>query len=175
MRAPSRAGRAVSEIADLFHRITLGVYVVGVAHAERRAAFTAAWVMQASYNPPLLAVSVNPENASYPLLRAGSVFAVSVLKTGQLGLAERFGTRSARQHDKLAGVAWRPGHGGAPVLDDALAYFECELVDCLRAGDHELALGRVVGARMLDREATPMIYAETGAMDASSVLYPASF
>jgi len=165
----------VNDIAGLFHRLTLGVYVVGVAHVERRDAFTAAWVMQASFDPLLLAVSINPENASYPLLQASGGFAVSVLKQGQLELARHFGTQSGREQDKLAGVAWWPGHNGAPVLEEALAYFECELTERVRVGDHELAVGRVIGGRILDRDATPMRYAETGAMDGSSALYPASF
>ena len=41
-------------IADLFQRLTQGVYVVGVAHGEVRNAFTAAWVMQVSFDPLLL-------------------------------------------------------------------------------------------------------------------------
>jgi flavin reductase (DIM6/NTAB) family NADH-FMN oxidoreductase RutF len=44
----------------LFQRLTQGVYVVGVAHEEARNAFTAAWVMQVSFDPLLLALSVNP-------------------------------------------------------------------------------------------------------------------
>jgi flavin reductase (DIM6/NTAB) family NADH-FMN oxidoreductase RutF len=165
----------MSEITELFSRLTLGVYVVGVAHGERRDAFTAAWVMQVSYDPLLLAVSVNPDNASHAILQASGGFAVSVLKGGQLELARHFGTRSGRGQDKLAGVAWSPGHKGAPVLQEALAYFECELVNRTPAGDHEIAVGRVIGGQILDRDATPMIYADTGAMDGSSTLYPASF
>jgi len=45
--------------------------VVGVADGDRRNAFTAAWVTQVSFRPLLLAVSVSPGHASYPLLRAG--------------------------------------------------------------------------------------------------------
>ena len=40
-------------IAALFQRLTQGVYVVGVAHADVRNAFTAAWVMQVSFDPLL--------------------------------------------------------------------------------------------------------------------------
>jgi len=165
----------VNEIAELFGRITLGVYVVGAAHGGRRGAFTAAWVTQASYRPLLLAVSVNPQNASHGILKAGGGFAVSVLKRGQLELARRFGTRAQAGHDKLDGVAWRPGHKGSPVLQEALAYFECELVSCTAAGDHELVVGRVIGGRILDPDAVPLTYADTGGMDRSDALYPASF
>jgi flavin reductase (DIM6/NTAB) family NADH-FMN oxidoreductase RutF len=165
----------VSEMAELFGRITLGVYAVGVAHEGRRDAFTAAWVMQASYNPPLLAVAINPDNASHAILMACGGFALSVLKRGQLELAQRLGTRSGHDQDKLAGVDWWPGHRGAPVLKDALAYFECELTQRLGAGDHELVVARVTGGRILDRDAAAMTYADTGTMDRSSALYPVSF
>lgn len=44
-------------IAALFQRLTQGVYVVGVAHGAVRNAFTAAWVMQVSFDPLLLTFS----------------------------------------------------------------------------------------------------------------------
>jgi flavin reductase (DIM6/NTAB) family NADH-FMN oxidoreductase RutF len=166
---------AADEISALFHRLTYGVYVIGVADGDRRDAFTAAWVMQVSFAPLLLALSINPDNASYRLLDAGGGFTVNVLKRGQLELARRFGTRSGRDEDKLAGIDWRPGRTGAPILEDALAYFDCELTDRLRAGDHELVIGRVADGRILDRNATPLSYAETGDMDGSAALYPIEF
>jgi flavin reductase (DIM6/NTAB) family NADH-FMN oxidoreductase RutF len=165
----------VNEISELFHRLTLGVYVIGVADGERRDGFTAAWVMQVSFDPLLLALSINPENASYQLLHAGGGFAVNILKRGQLDLARRFGTRSGREEDKLAGVRWHTGRLGSPILDDALGYFDCELAGRMRAGDHELVLGRVAGGEILDRHATPLTYAETGDMDGSAALYPKHF
>lgn len=164
-----------NEITALFRRLTLGVYAVGVADGQRRDAFTAAWIMQASFDPLLLAISINPDNASYELLHASGGFTVNVLKHGQLELARRLGTRSGRVEDKLAGVRSRPGRLGAPILEDALAYFDCELMGRTRAGDHELVLGRVIDGHILDGSATPLTYAETGDMDGSSALYPRKF
>ncbi len=83
--------------------------------------------MQVSFDPLLLALSVNPGHASYPLLVAGGGFTVSVLSHDQLDLARHFGTRSGRETDKLAGIAWRPGRTGAPILVGAVAYLECRL------------------------------------------------
>ncbi|HEV8453624.1 MAG TPA: flavin reductase family protein [Gemmatimonadales bacterium] len=164
----------MSEIAALFHRLSYGVYVVGVAAGNRRDGFTAAWVMQASFDPLLLALSINPSNASYELLHVGGGFTVNVLTQAQLDLARRFGTRSGRNEDKLAGIRWRPGRSGAPILEQALAYFDCELAGRHRAGDHELVLGRVVDGKILDLGAAPLTYADTGDMDGSADLYPTS-
>lgn len=165
----------MSDLPELFRRLTLGVYVVGVADGQRRDAFTAAWVMQASFEPLMLAVSINPDNASYEILHASGWFTVNVLKRGQLELARRLGTKSGRDEDKLEGIPVRPGRAGVPILADALAYFECELMGRSRAGDHELVLGRVADGRILDKSAAPLTYAETGDMDGSAALYPPAF
>src|SRR5680860_945730 len=78
----NRERRMSGSIAALFQRLTQGVYVVGVAHGEVRNAFTAAWVMQVSFDPLLLALSINPHHSSYGLLKEGRAFSVNVLKKG---------------------------------------------------------------------------------------------
>jgi flavin reductase (DIM6/NTAB) family NADH-FMN oxidoreductase RutF len=164
----------VADVAELFRRLSAGVYVVGVADGARRNAFTAAWLMQVSFDPLLLALSVHPGHASYPLLVGGAGFAVSVLSRDQLDLARHFGTRSARETDKLAGVAWRPGRTGAPILAEAVAYLECRLTQRIPAGDHEIVIARPVAGEILLPDAIPLTYADTGDLDGSRELYPPS-
>jgi flavin reductase (DIM6/NTAB) family NADH-FMN oxidoreductase RutF len=162
-----------SSIADLFKRLTAGVYVVGVAHGEARNAFTAAFVMQVSYDPLLLALSINPGHSSYELLKRGGAFSVNVLKKGQLDLAAHYGGPASA--GKLASPEWTPGRTGVPLLHQALAWFECQVVDEHPAGDHVLVLGRVIGGRLVDSEAEPMIYTETGDMDGAAALFPSGY
>ena len=164
----------MADVADLFRQLTAGVYVVGVAEGERRNAFTAAWLMQVSLDPLLLALSVNPGHASYPLLVGGGVLAVSVLARDQLHLAAHFGTRSARETDKLAGIAWRAGRTGAPILDGALAYLECRIAQRFPAGDHQIVIARPIAGEILRPDAIPLTYADTGDLDGSRELYPPS-
>jgi flavin reductase (DIM6/NTAB) family NADH-FMN oxidoreductase RutF len=160
-------------IAALFQRLTQGVYVVGVAHRETRDAFTAAWVMQVSYNPLLVALSINSNHSSYLLLKEGRSFSVNVLKKGQVDVADYYG-RLARA-DKLALRDWKNDCVGPPLLREALAWLECEVVSELPAGDHVLVVGRVIDGKLVDPEAEPMCYRETGAMDGASTLYPDVF
>jgi flavin reductase (DIM6/NTAB) family NADH-FMN oxidoreductase RutF len=157
-------------IAALFQSLTQGVYVVGVARGEVRNAFTAAWVMQVSYHPLLLALSINPSHFSYSLLKEGRSFSINVLKKSQLDLAEHYG-RSAPA-GKLGLAEWTTDRIGLPLLREALAWFECQVVSEHPAGDHVLVLGKVIDGKLLDSEAEPMCYRETGAMDGASALYP---
>jgi len=164
----------MADIADLFRRVTTGIYVIGVAEGERRNAFTAAWLTQVSFDPLLLALSVNPEHASYPLLLGGGGFVVNVLRRDQLRLAEAFGTHSGRDQDKLAGVSWRPAASGAPILTQGLAWLDCRLRDRFPAGDHEIILARPVAGELVAPDASPLLYSDTGELDGSRELYPKS-
>ena len=164
----------MADIADLFRRVTNGIYVIGVAEGERRNAFTAAWLTQVSFDPLLFALSVNPEHASYPLLLGGGGFVVSVLRRDQLRLAEAFGTRSGRDQDKLAGIPWRPAASGAPILTQGLAWLDCRLRDRFPAGDHEIILARPVAGELVAPDASPLLYPDTGELDGSRELYPKS-
>lgn len=160
-------------MAELFRRIGAGVYVVGVAAGERRNAFTAAWVMPVSFRPLLLALSINPGHSSYTLLKEGAGFSVNVLRRDQLDLAAWFGKPG--QADRLAAVAWRPGRTGAPLLEDVLARFECERGADYAAGDHVLVLGRVVDGILLQPQAEPLTYRDTGDLDGASAIFPDDF
>ena len=160
---------------DLFRRLTNGVYVVGVAHGAERDAFTAAWITQVSFEPLLVALSVNPEHASYPLLVASQAFTVSILTSQQLEMARHFGTQSGRDVDKLAGQPWMPTGAGIPFLSNAVGYLECSVTAEHAAGDHRIVLATVTGGELISPGATSLAYRDTGNLDGSAALYPPHF
>ena len=154
-------------IEALFKQISHGVYVIGVTDGTYQNAFTASWVMQVSFNPLLLAISINPEHYSYQLLQAGGVCAVNVLGQEQYAIAEHFGHSDK---DKMIGFQWHTDKTGAPILSESLAYFDCEVSHYSDAGDHEIAICKVISAARLN-EGHPLLYSQTGDMDGSSDLY----
>ena len=151
----------------LFKQISHGVYVIGVSDGERQNAFTAACVMQVSFNPPLLAISINPEHYSYQLLQAGGICTVNVLGQDQYAVAEHFG-RSAK--DKMARFQWQKDKTGAPILSESLVYFDCQVSHYTDAGDHKIAVCKVISGAKFN-EGRPLLYNQTGDLDGSSKLY----
>jgi flavin reductase (DIM6/NTAB) family NADH-FMN oxidoreductase RutF len=85
-------------------------------------------------------------------------------------LAEHYGRPAGA--DKLARIERKTDRLGLPLLREALAWFECEVLDEYPAGDHVLVLGKVIDGELLDSEAEPMAYCETGDMDDASPLFP---
>jgi flavin reductase (DIM6/NTAB) family NADH-FMN oxidoreductase RutF len=152
----------------LLKQITHGVYVIAVANGKEQNAFTAAWVMQVSFDPPMIAFSINPEHYSYTLLKAGGVCTVNVLGKEQLAIAAHFGSSGVKE--KMSTYRWQTGSTAAPVLSDSLAYFDCKLSHFTDAGDHKIAVCKVLDAAELN-SGWPLLYSQTGNMDGSSNLY----
>ena len=158
---------------DLFRRLTNGVYVITASHAGRSDGFTAAWVTQVSFDPLLLMLSVHPDHATWPLIDTSRRFVVNVLHAGQHELARHFGTQSGRQVNKLSTVPTITLGDEATVLTEAAAWCACRLEQQVPAGDHVVVIARVVTGDVLDPQATPLRYADTGNMDGSAALYAA--
>ena len=129
-------------------KIPHGVYVLGVAHNGQLNAFTATWLTQVSFTPPLVAVGVKKDSHSFEMIRDGKVFVVNLLGKDQKALAEHFVKPATVVGEKLRDVPYRPGAiTGAPVLDGALAFVECHVREIANAqGDHAVVIGEVVEA-----------------------------
>ena len=157
---------------ELFRRLTSGVYVVTATDARFSDGFAAAWVTQVSFDPLLIAISINPRNATWSLIQGSGGFVINVLKGGQLELARHFGTTSGRTVDKLATVrTHRTGNGGI-VLTDSAAWLECRVTQQLPAGDHVVVIAQVVGGDVIDGQARPLAYSDTREMDGAAALFP---
>ena len=159
---------------ELFRRLTAGVYVITSAAGGKTGGFTAAWAMQVSFDPLLVAVSINPGNATWALIEKSGRFAINVLESGQHELARHFGLQSGRRVNKFEGVS-TINLAGPPILADALAWLDCQVDRHAPAGDHIVVIARVVGGDVLNSKATPLRYGETGNMDGSGSLYPPTF
>lgn len=157
----------IENIDSLFKQLTHGVYVIGVKDHERQNAFTAAWVMQVSHAPPLLAVSINPDHYSYQLLKNSNLCTINILADHQIALAEHFGRSNP---DKMSTHQWQQDQTGAPILSSSLAYFDCQVIDYTEAGDHVIAVCKVLSAAQLSK-GKPLLYSQTGDLDSSSTLY----
>jgi flavin reductase (DIM6/NTAB) family NADH-FMN oxidoreductase RutF len=161
------------KLPALFNTLTHGVYVVGIAAGETYNAFTAACIMLASFDPPMLALSINPKHGSWKLLKTGGCFSVNVLRQEQMDLAIHFGKPISA--NKLESCEWHKSARGLPIIDAAMAWFECEYVDECRSGDHVVIIGKVTDGKLIDASGLPMNYRDTNGIDGSAALFPDNF
>lgn len=111
-----------------------------------------------SLDPPLVSFAVGRGSSTWPKLREAGTFSVNILAEDQEALCRTFATSGA---DKFAGVGWRPGTTGAPLLEDVLAWLECRIDVEHDAGDHVLVIGHVVELGV-GREGRPLLFYRGG-------------
>jgi flavin reductase (DIM6/NTAB) family NADH-FMN oxidoreductase RutF len=138
-----------ARFSEVLRKYPLAVSVVTVGRGGSENALTVSWATPASFDPPMFLVALDRLHYSIDFVKSTRNFAVNLLAEGQERLAGQFARQAMAGEDKLAAVARREGETGAPILTDALAYFDCELTSVVEAGDHYLLLGRVVDAGLL--------------------------
>jgi flavin reductase (DIM6/NTAB) family NADH-FMN oxidoreductase RutF len=106
-----------------------------------------------SLEPALVLWSLNHSSPSVAGFRGAGHFAVNVLRATQADHSHRF---AMRRDNKFDGIQFDEGLGGAPVLRDMLATFECETASIVEGGDHLLFIGRV--RRMAYEDGDPLIF-----------------
>jgi flavin reductase (DIM6/NTAB) family NADH-FMN oxidoreductase RutF len=136
----------------VLRQLTYGLYAVLTEHEGERGVFTANWLSQVSFEPPLVAVSVELDSSTLSLIRASGVFVVCPFADGQRELAGALGKPKRRAGDKFAALNLEtvPTASGSPALAVALGYVVCRVVSELPAGDSVMLLGEVVEARVLN-------------------------
>jgi flavin reductase (DIM6/NTAB) family NADH-FMN oxidoreductase RutF len=138
--------------------ITHGVYIITSRTKEKINGMTAAWVSQVSLQPLMLMVSVAPARYTHGIIKESGYFAINTLSSGQEDLAKHFGFKSGRKIDKFKDIPYFDAPNGSPVLKEALAFFECKVIDIFKAGDHSLFVGNVVEAKLLKNNEKPLIF-----------------
>ncbi len=140
---------------------TYGLYAVSCAEGGQVNIFTANWLTQVSFDPPMLVISVENDSKSLPMILRSRAFTVNVLRSGERELAGRLGKSAIQHPDKLEGLAYDLGANGCPILRDALAWVACEVRHTTEAGDSTLIVAEVVDVGMLN-EGQPLTMAEAG-------------
>ena len=135
----------------VLRQFTYGLYAVTAAHEGERGVFTANWLSQASFEPPVVMLSVELDSSTLPLIRGSGLFAICPLAADQKELAGALGRPKKRVGDKFVALDLQTieTESGCPALADGLGYVVCRVLSEMPAGDSVLFLGEVVEARVL--------------------------
>lgn len=159
---PVPAGTASDprELRRIFGRFATGITVVTAGGDEPRG-MTANSFTSVSLDPPMVLVCVLRDASMHETILEQAGFAISVLSNRQERVARYFADRNRPrgqgEFDTVAHI--RGPQTGAPVLPDALAWFECSLAAVYEGGDHSIFLGEIVHAGRGPDEDALLFYA----------------
>lgn len=119
-----------------------GVTIVTALDAGEPVGFACQSFASLSLEPPLVLFCAGSEGRSWARVRRAGRFCVNVLGEDQVELCGRFGSRDGRRFE---GLDWAESAFGAPALPGAVLRVHCELEVVHPGGDHDVAVGRVLG------------------------------
>lgn len=127
------------------------VALVSLKYRDKVNLIAVGWVSVLSQNPPRLGIAIHPSRYSHDLLRRSGQFGLSIPGRALAEAVVRVGQVSgASGVDKFnaAGLTQaEPKQIEAPLVQEALAWIECAIVDTFESGDHTLFVGEVLAAR----------------------------
>lgn len=111
-----------------------------------------------SLDPPLVAFFPMKTSATFTAIERQGEFCVNVLASSQEDVCRKL---AAKGGDKFADVGWHPNGSGVPIIDDAVAWIDCEVSSINDAGDHWIVVGLVRDLRV-EQAAVPMLFFQGG-------------
>ncbi len=143
---------------DLMAHFATGVTVVAARHGPLLAGMTANAIATISIDPPILMASIARKAETHGAIIGSHAFAVSVLAEDQRELADCFAQpTTAAKLTRFCDAAWHEAETGSPILEGALAYFDCRLTERHDGGDHTIFLGEIVAAGYRE-DAAPLLW-----------------
>ncbi len=138
-----------------------GVTVITTAHEGLLHGMTANAVTSVSLNPLLLLICIDKSAHAHEQVEKMGKFAVNILSEDQEDISRLFAATAEPEQNSLRGAAYHFGPNGCAVIENALAYLECKVVDHCEGGDHTIFIGEVLDGDLM-REAEPLIFYRGG-------------
>jgi 3-hydroxy-9,10-secoandrosta-1,3,5(10)-triene-9,17-dione monooxygenase reductase component len=142
LAAPTPAAPApeARSFRDALGRLATGVAFVTATPDGEPAGLIVNSLTSVSLEPPLISFCPSRSSLTWSRMRRAGRFGVNILGRHHEPFAKRATPADA---DRFANPNWKPGPRGVPLLNNALATLECEIVAEHAAGDHWIVVGRV--------------------------------
>lgn len=148
------------EFLAAMSRAANSVCVVTTDGAAGRLGVTVSAMTSVSVDTPLptLLVCIHKLSPACDAIQRNRVFCANLLASTQSDVSNTFAGRTdAKGTGKFDCADWGTAETGAPLLDNALANFDCRLMHDFLVGSHRIFVGEAAAVRSADSGA-PLVY-----------------
>lgn len=140
-----------TEFRNAMSSLTTAVSVVTTQGPSGVYGFTASAVCSVTDTPPTLLVCMNHTSRSHGHFVENKILTVNVLGTQHEQLSNTFASKLSVD-DRFKEGSWTELATGAPVLEDALVSFDCEIAQIQQVGTHSIFICRVVAIKQSQQD-----------------------
>jgi flavin reductase len=118
-----------------------------------RNGLTATAVCSVSADPPTMLACINRNASAETIIAESGKFAINFLAEDQHNIARLFSKPKLAADERFGEGSWLSLVTGSPILDGAVASFDCEVEECIASGTHHIYVGRVVAVTSTGQDA----------------------
>jgi flavin reductase (DIM6/NTAB) family NADH-FMN oxidoreductase RutF len=136
------------ELGKALGKVPSGLFILTANHENNEDAVLVSWVSQCSFHPPTVSVVLAKSRPARVLIEASEAFALNILGTDSNDLVKRFG-KPPQDEPLFEGMPVRQGYKDITILEDAVSFLECDLLNQTIVEDHVIYVGKIVGGEVL--------------------------
>jgi flavin reductase (DIM6/NTAB) family NADH-FMN oxidoreductase RutF len=156
-----------NEKATSVGHIPSGLFIVAVQDPASQVidGYLASWVQQVSFEPLIISLAVKPGRPAYELIKAGKTFAVNIIGDHDKSYLKHFWKGYDPANNPFLELPHELGQHGGVILQQAKSAIECQLIESLTPGDHEIVFAKVVSSYVMSEEAKPLVHVRKSGTD----------
>lgn len=137
--------------SPIYNLRSRGVFFVSTIDGKRGHFHFGCWTTQCSHEPPRMLTCFPKEYEGAEIVKRGGVFGLSMAAADQEEFHDHFfsGDQSV---ETLGEHHFMYAETGCPILKEAVAYFDCKVVNTIDNGDFLIVIGDIVKGEALHPE-----------------------
>ena len=148
-------------LGPVLGKIPSGVFILTAGDGQGNATgMLASWVMQASFQPPMLTVAVNDSRYLNEWFKESTDIVLNLVGENQTGFLKQYGKGFGPDEPAFDGLETTQSDAGIPILSTAIGYMEGQIVNSISAGDHQIYLVEITKGKLNQSESqsSPMVH-----------------
>lgn len=157
----------LSDIATSVGHIPSGLFIVAVQDTATGVidGYLASWVQQASFSPMIVSLAIKPGRPAYDLIKSGKPFAINIVGDHDKSYLKHFWKGYDPANNPFSELPHQIGANGGVILNQAKSAIECQMIDSVKPGDHDIVYAKVLSSYKMSEESKPMVHIRKSGAD----------
>lgn len=134
-----------------------GICIVSTSHNNVNHGMTVSSFSSVSIEPQLVAISLMKNSRTHDFVVAAKIFGITILSESQKEFSKIFAGLIPESENRFDGIETWTLVTGSPMLEDGLAFLDCQLTEVFDFGSNSLFIGEVVAAKV-GNGGRPLLY-----------------
>ncbi len=156
-----------SNKATALGHVPSGLFIITVQDSTTKMidGYLASWVQQVSFKPLIVSLAIRPGRPAYELILSGKVFGINVVGDQDKSFLKHFWKGYDPEQNPFKELPYTIGENGAVILSQAKSAMECQLIESLRPGDHDIVFAEIKNSYVMNEEAKPLVHIRKSGAD----------